>query len=139
MGIWNFICLLDNVIQVKHLRQNFLWNLTILTVNYFCKKLHFKCLTGFWIHLWIMVFSTSTGNYWPTRSSILTLREKCPNTEFFLVLIFPHSDWIRRYPYSVRMREDTDEKKLVFGHISHNVRDRLQISLVLLSEFKRIN
>ena len=22
-----------------------------------------------------------------------TLREKCPNTEFFLVLIFPHSDW----------------------------------------------
>ena len=26
----------------------------------------------------------------------LTLREKCPNTEFFLVHIFPHSDWIRR-------------------------------------------
>ena len=24
------------------------------------------------------------------------LREKCPNTEFFLALIFPHSDWIRR-------------------------------------------
>ena len=23
---------------------------------------------------------------------ILTLREKCPNTEFFLVRIFPHSD-----------------------------------------------
>ena len=28
----------------------------------------------------------------------------CPNTEFFLVRIFPHSDWIRR---------DT----FVFGHI----------------------
>ena len=26
----------------------------------------------------------------------LTLREKCPNTEFFLVRIFRHSDWIRR-------------------------------------------
>ena len=26
----------------------------------------------------------------------LTLREKCPNTKFFLVRIFPHSDWIRR-------------------------------------------
>ena len=26
----------------------------------------------------------------------LSLREKCPNTEFFLVRIFPHSDWIRR-------------------------------------------
>ena len=25
-----------------------------------------------------------------------TLREKCPSTKFFLVLIFPHSDWIRR-------------------------------------------
>ena len=28
--------------------------------------------------------------------SLQTLREKCPNTEFFLVRIFPHSDWIRR-------------------------------------------
>ena len=27
---------------------------------------------------------------------IATLREKCPNTEFFLVRNFPHSDWIRR-------------------------------------------
>ena len=25
-----------------------------------------------------------------------SLREKCPDTEFFLVRIFPHSDWIRR-------------------------------------------
>ena len=24
------------------------------------------------------------------------LREKCPNTEFFMVRILPHSDWIRR-------------------------------------------
>ena len=24
------------------------------------------------------------------------LGEKCPNTEFFLVRIFPHSDWIGR-------------------------------------------
>ena len=26
----------------------------------------------------------------------LSLREKCRNTEFFLVRIFPHSNWIRR-------------------------------------------
>ena len=32
-----------------------------------------------------------------------TLREKCPNTEIFLVRIFP---------YSVRMWENTDQKKL---------------------------
>ena len=32
--------------------------------------------------------------------STTKLREKCPNTELFLVRIFPHSDWIRRYtPY----------------------------------------
>ena len=30
-----------------------------------------------------------------------SLREKCPNSEFFLACIFPHSDWIRRdTPYS---------------------------------------
>ena len=29
----------------------------------------------------------------------LALCEKCPNTEFFLARIFPHSDWIRRDTY----------------------------------------
>ena len=33
----------------------------------------------------------------------IALHEKCPNTEFFLVRIFPHSDWIR---------ENMDQKKL---------------------------
>ena len=35
-------------------------------------------------------------------------REKCPNTEFFLVRIFPHSDWIRRdteYLRKIRTRK----------------------------------
>ena len=32
-----------------------------------------------------------------------SLREKCPNTEFYLVLIFLYSDWIQ---------ENTDQKKL---------------------------
>ena len=39
-----------------------------------------------------------------------TLREKCPNTEIFLVRIFPYSDCIS--PHSVRMRENTDQIKL---------------------------
>ena len=30
-------------------------------------------------------------------SKALTLREKCPNTELFLVCIFLYSDWIRRF------------------------------------------
>ena len=36
-----------------------------------------------------------------------------PNTDFFLVRIFMHSDWIQSIsPHSVRMRENTDQKKL---------------------------
>ena len=31
------------------------------------------------------------------QSNILSLREKCPNTEFFLVRIFPYSDRIRKF------------------------------------------
>ena len=45
--------------------------------------------------------------------SIKTMREKCPNTELFLVRIFPHLDGIRRdriSPYSVQMRENTDQE-----------------------------
>ena len=42
-----------------------------------------------------------------------SLHENCPFTEFFLVRIFQHSDWIlRTSPYSVRKRENTDQKKL---------------------------
>ena len=37
---------------------------------------------------------------------LIALHEKCPNTEFFLVCIFPYSDWIRT------------RKNSVFGHIS---------------------
>ena len=37
-------------------------------------------------------------------SELVALCEKCPNTEAFLVRIFPHSDWIRR--------DTTDQKEL---------------------------
>ena len=39
-----------------------------------------------------------------------SLREKCPNTEVFLVCIFPYLDWIRGD--TVQMRENTDQKNL---------------------------
>ena len=57
-------------------------------------------------------------------SHIFTLREKCPDTEVFLVRIFPHSDRIRRdpeiSPHSARLRENTDQKNLRIwiGHFS---------------------
>ena len=35
-----------------------------------------------------------------------TLREKCPNMEFFLVRIFPHSDWTDRYLVSLRIQSE---------------------------------
>ena len=44
------------------------------------------------------------------------LREKCPNTEFFLIRISriwtEYDDLLRKPPYSVRMRKNTDQKKL---------------------------
>ena len=51
---------------------------------------------------------------------ILPLREKCPNTEFFLVRIFTHSDWIRRDIQSecgkIRTRKDS-----VFGQFLRSI------------------
>ena len=39
----------------------------------------------------------------------------------FLVRIFPYSDWIRRdTEYSVRIRENTDQKNSEYGHFSRS-------------------
>ena len=38
----------------------------------------------------------------------MALREKCQNTEFFLVRIVPYSDWIR---------ENTDQNNSKYGHV----------------------
>ena len=47
---------------------------------------------------------------------MFSLCKKCPNTEFFLVRIFPYFgriwDLLRKYPYSARIWENTDQKKL---------------------------
>ena len=45
------------------------------------------------------------------------MRKKCPNTEFFLLHIFP---------YSVEMRENTDQKNFVFAHFSRSVNDNFE-------------
>ena len=56
------------------------------------------------------------GNCFPGYALKSSLQKWCPNTEFFLVRIFPHSEWIRRVlrisPYSVWMRENTDQRKV---------------------------
>ena len=40
---------------------------------------------------------TYNNNFFTLLLVYHTLREKCPNTELFLVLIFLYSDWIRRF------------------------------------------
>ena len=40
------------------------------------------------------------------------LRQKCPNTEFFLVCIFLHSDWIRRDTILLRIQSECKKYRL---------------------------
>ena len=49
----------------------------------------------------------------------LAKREKCPNTEFFLVRILL---------YQVRIHENTDQKNSEFGHFSRSVGNDENIS-----------
>ena len=53
----------------------------------------------------------------------------------FLVRIFPHSDWIRRdteyLPYSVRLRENMEQKNSKYGHFSPSVSNKLPIWISL--------
>ena len=48
---------------------------------------------------------------------------KCPNTEFFLVRIFPHSDWIRSD--AVRSISPYSRKNSVYGYFSRSDFQRL--------------
>ena len=52
-----------------------------------------------------------------------SLREKCPNTYFFLVRFFPHSDWIRRDTLRIQSEcEKIRTRKIsVFGHFLSSV------------------
>ena len=90
------------------------WAEMILT--YVCIKFHWRC---FWRMSHRQFFANHQyqeyiwWEYFFSREYLFTnlmqrekisLREKCPNSEFFLVLIFP---------YSVRIQENTDQKKLL--------------------------
>ena len=64
-------------------------------------------------------------SYWLKSWRYLTLREKCPNTEFFLVRIFPRSGWIWRDTefsvFSSNTGKYGPEKNSVFEQFSHSV------------------
>ena len=63
----------------------------------------------------------------------LTLREKCPNTEFFLVRIFPHSQWIRGDTLRIqsKCRKIRTRKRTVFGHFSRSVNEIYRLEELL--------
>ena len=71
----------------------------------FCDLFHLTNVVKFTtcftkIHISLIEFISTNERHLLIKHS---LREKCPNTEFFLARIFPHSDWIW---------ENTDQKKL---------------------------
>ena len=80
---------------------------------------HFKSLSVF--AAWFRRFA------WPfwtlcIKVLIVTLREKCPYSEFFWS-VFSHicteyGEILRVSPYSVRIRENTDQKNSQYGHFS---------------------
>ena len=53
-----------------------------------------------------------------------TLRKRCPNAEFFWSVFSriwtEYGDLGRKSPYSVQVRENTDQKMSVFGHFSRS-------------------
>ena len=52
----------------------------------------------------------------------MPLREKCPYSEFFWSVFSAFGINTERYhPYSVRMRENTDQKNSDYGHFSRSV------------------
>ena len=73
-----------------------------------------------------------------TKNVSETLLGKCPDTKFFLVRIFFYSDWIQsKSPYSVRVQENTDQKKLHFWTIFTQWNDKFSLLLVQLKQWKK--
>ena len=83
-----------------------------------------------------MIFSDS--------GSITALREKCLNTELFLVRIFPHSAWTRRDTVSLRIQSECGRIRTrnnsVFGHFLRSVGNCSKLHSYCINEnfsFKR--
>ena len=87
-------------------------------------------LRGFFFEWFLCLLRQAKGICY-SRSFLfvcLSLCEKCPNTELFLVCIFHiRTEYIKLRsisPYPVRMRENADQKNSVFGHFSRSERVR---------------
>ena len=119
----------------------------IKQLSIFGKKLLLRCLTGFWIHLQNFIILgkklvfrkwSSSKVYIPRKSSEenkmdnrfidIILKYRVRNTAWkvsvfgvFLVRIFPNLDWMRRNTeYSIRMRENKNQKSSEYGPFSRS-------------------
>ena len=70
----------------------------------------------------LVVASAVTSNFIQInlKNSVLEILEKCPNTEFFLVSIFPHS---YLSVFSTNAGNYRPEKNSVFGYFSRSERE----------------
>ena len=53
--------------------------------------------THFWFYYYVLQFHFIFKVFDQKDGRTLPLQAKCPNTEFFLVHVFPHIDWIQRF------------------------------------------
>ena len=81
-----------------------------------------KTFKFFWMFIYLtprnsLVPSLLTGDETEISVALGALREMYPNMEFFLVRIFlyptEYGDLRSKFPYSVRIQENTDKKKLL--------------------------
>ena len=81
-----------------------------------------EVLNIFFLHALSMI--TSASNNYP-------MREKCANTEVFLVRIFPYSDWIWRFTTEILVYSpNTDQKKLLIWEVF--TQSQVAVSILML-------
>ena len=103
------IAYLDKRSDFEILLKNYKFDAIHLENVYRAVNEIYKVKNSIWDIMKDILTSQGNNNY----SLWSALSEKCPNMELFLVRIFPHSDWIwRDTKYSVRMRENADQKNL---------------------------
>ena len=65
-----------------------------------------------------------------------TLREKCPYSEFLCSLFsrirIEYREIHRIFPYSVRMRQNTDQKNTEYGHFSRSDRNNATLKVFVI-------
>ena len=86
-------------------------NVLVLMANWKLQKEMLRICHTIFVSILTMTKSSSEVSQ-KCQFDLPSLREKCPNTEFFYVPYFPVFELKSKSPYSVRLRENADQKKL---------------------------